>query len=239
MDSICKLCQKPAKLKYSHIIPEFCYDPIYDDKHRFNIVGNVRSSRQRNLQKGLREYLLCGACEQKIGKWESYVSRIFSGTVEVAGSRTGETISLAGLLYAPLKLFLLSLLWRAGVSTLPVFQEANLGEHELTLRNMLLGADPGPPELYGCYIYSVTMKGYRVAALYGPQPCYIDETLTYRMLVGGFLLIYFVSAGPVNSDIASRFLTRTGSLKLQETEIHQIPLLSALAAEISKSDSFC
>lgn len=234
MDSICKLCQKAAKLRDSHVIPEFCYSPIYDEKHRFNVVGNVRSTRQRNLQRGLREYLLCGPCEQKIGNWETYVSHIFNGIVKVSGSRSGETISLGGLQYAPLKLFLVSLLWRAGISTLPLFRETKLGEHELILRNMVLAEDPGAPEFYGCHVYSVTLRGRRVAALYGPQPCHVNDSLAYRLLVGGFLLIYFVSAGPVCSQISSRFLTRIGSLVIEEKEMHEIPLLNALAAEIGQ-----
>jgi hypothetical protein len=236
MDSICKLCQKPAKLKNSHVIPEFCYGPIYDEKHRFKIVGNVPSTRRTNLQKGLREYLLCGACEQKIGDWETYVSRIFHGIDQVSGSRTGDTIVFEGLQYAPMKLFLLSLLWRAGVSTLPVFRETNVGEHDPILRKMLLAADPGPPELYSCHICSVTLRGYRLGALYGPQPCYINDVLAFRMLVGGFLLIYFVSAEPLHSEITSRFLTCSGSLVVEEKEIHQIPTLNSLAAEIAKDD---
>ena len=236
MDSVCKLCQKPANLKNSHIIPEFCYGPIYDKKHRFKIVGNVPSTRRTNLQKGLREHLLCGACEQKIGDWETYVSRVYRGVDEVSGSRTGDTAVLQGLQYAPMKLFLLSLLWRAGVSTLPVFQETNLREHEPILRKMLAEADPGPPELYGCHIYSVTLRGCRVGALYGPQPCYINDVLAFRMLVRGFLLIYFLCAEPSHSEITSRFLTRTGCLIMEEKEIHQIPLLNSLAAEITKDD---
>jgi hypothetical protein len=235
MDSICKLCQQPAALQDSHIIPEFCYDPIYDNKHRFKIVGNVPSTRRSNLQKGLREYLLCRPCEQKIGKWETYVSRIFHGIDQIPGSRNGDTIALEGLLYPPMKLFLLSLLWRTGVSTLPVFQHTELGEHESILRKMLAEEDPGIPESYGCLIYSVTLNGNRLQALYGPPPCYIDPAQVYRMLVGGFLLLYFVSTERPRAEFTSKFLNAGGSLVLEEKEIDQIPFLNALAVEIAKA----
>ena len=187
-------------------------------------------------KRGCGSTLLCGACEQKIGDWETYVSRIFHGIDQISGSRTGDTIVLEGLQYAPMKLFLLALLWRAGVSTLPVFRETNLREHEAILRKMLLNADPGLPELYGCHIFSVTLRGCRVAALYGPQPCYINDVLAFRMLVGGFLLIYFLSAERLHLEITSRFLTCSGSLTIEEKEMHQIPLLNSLAAEIAKND---
>ena len=234
MDSICKLCQKPATLQDSHIIPEFCYDPIYDNKHRFSIVGNVPSTRRGNLQKGLREYLLCHPCEEKIGKWETYVSRVFHGIDETPGSRSGDIITLEGLRYTPTKLFLLSLLWRSGVSTIPIFKQTDLGEHESILRKMLVEEDPGSPQSYGCLIYSVTLNGNRLQSLYGPQPCYIDDRLVYRMLLRGFLLLYFVSTDALVAETTSKFLNSGGSLVVEEKEIHQIPFLNILAAQIAK-----
>src|SRR5688572_9488357 len=60
----CKLCQRDADLRQSHIIPEFCYAQTYDQ------VGSGRArmlssdtSRTKLLQKGLRDRLLCDVCE--------------------------------------------------------------------------------------------------------------------------------------------------------------------------------
>jgi hypothetical protein len=82
----------------------------------------------------------------------------------------------------------------------------------------------------------VILRGYRLGALYGPQPCYINDVLAFRVLMGGFLLIYFVSPEPFNPEITSRFLTCGGSVVVEEKEIHQIPLLNSLAAKIAKED---
>lgn len=48
--------------------------------------------------------------------------------------------------YSPdlLRLFCMSVLWRAGVSNRPFFNQINLGEHEERLRSCLLRRDPGP-----------------------------------------------------------------------------------------------
>jgi hypothetical protein len=45
--------------------------------------------------------------------------------------------------YKKLKLFFISLLWRAGVSTRPMFSNVSLGLHEANLRRMILESDPG------------------------------------------------------------------------------------------------
>jgi len=34
----CKICCQQKELRDSHIIPEFFYKPMYDDKHRFNVI---------------------------------------------------------------------------------------------------------------------------------------------------------------------------------------------------------
>jgi len=31
---VCRLCQKEKPLVQSHVIPEFLYRPLYDEKHR-------------------------------------------------------------------------------------------------------------------------------------------------------------------------------------------------------------
>jgi hypothetical protein len=41
-DQQCKLCRLPRQLRKSHIIPEFMYTSMYDDKHRFHVVSTKR-----------------------------------------------------------------------------------------------------------------------------------------------------------------------------------------------------
>jgi hypothetical protein len=69
MTDICRLCGKPSPLQRSHIIPEFLYRPLYDEKHRISVV-KVGSDRIGYLQKGFTEALLCFGCEQKLALYE-------------------------------------------------------------------------------------------------------------------------------------------------------------------------
>jgi len=232
MVGICKLCGASSKLRKSHILPEFCYQRLYDPLHRYNIVSNDPSVQIGQQQKGLRERLLCQDCESKFSRWETYSSSVLRGSVK--GVRSGDSIFLEGLNYAHLKLFLLSLIWRAGVSTQRVFQETKLGEHEDIIRRMLLDERPGDPSTYGCLVYSVTIDGYRFCdVIYGPQPCLLENILSYRVMVSGMLFVYFISATPLKIEILKKFLNKAGQLQVEEKDISEIPFLNDLAMEVA------
>jgi len=81
----------------------------------------------------------------------------------VAGFPCGTSRSaltwVSGIDYAPFKLFQLSTLWCAAVAKGEFFSRVALGPHGETVRQMLLGGDPGEPWQYGCLVYQMTHKG--------------------------------------------------------------------------------
>ncbi len=54
--NICRVCLKESKLRKSHILPEFLYEDLYDEKHRALVIYQ---KKEKVFQKGLRELLLC------------------------------------------------------------------------------------------------------------------------------------------------------------------------------------
>ena len=40
MEAICPLCNARSELLRSHVIPEFLFRPLYDDKHRYSILSS-------------------------------------------------------------------------------------------------------------------------------------------------------------------------------------------------------
>src|SRR6185295_6749969 len=151
----CRLCQSVGEeLRFSHVLPEFLYKPLRDEKHRY-IGLEVTQQKGANrilLQKGIREYLLCGDCEQRLAKYERYAAEVLRKLPGTSRKPPGTVVHVTGLNYTKFKLFQLSLLWRAGVSRQASFQEVNLGPHEERLRGMVLEGDPGKPTDYGCIL---------------------------------------------------------------------------------------
>jgi len=101
----CRLCQQPKPLKFSHLIPEFMYQDMYDEKHRFLGLTSKSGVKDKLAQKGLREYLLCDDCEQQFGRYEKYASGVFYDDNSHHRQHKGDCVILSGLEYVLLKLF--------------------------------------------------------------------------------------------------------------------------------------
>ena len=134
----CKLCLKQKKLQKSHIIPEFFYQPLYDNLHKFNVITTSSKEKNKPEQKGIRERLLCYDCEQLLSPNEDYVRRVIYGGTEIKISRDGNNVIIWNTDYIKFKLSQLSLLWRSSVSKLKYFSNISLGPHEEKIRQMLI-----------------------------------------------------------------------------------------------------
>lgn len=185
------------------------YRPLYDEKHKFWVLSASEPSWQE--QKGLREHLLCGDCEKKISRWETYTSRLLSNRVPTVAKRTGDLIWVEGADYAQFKLFQMSVLWRAGVSSLPMFSKVNLGVHEERLRGRIFDADPGAPEEYGCALYALTTPdGVDRSLIVAPTLCRMEAIHTYHFVFGGLIWLFFVSSHAPSRHATEGFVQPNG-----------------------------
>ena len=118
------------------MIPEFLHGIAYDEKHRIALTESGR--RMRLLQKGIREPLLCAACEHLINtRYEQPIARVWRTLLpeEIPGN----VHLLEGVDYQIFKLFHLSILWRASVARGAEWSQVSLGSrHEEALRQVLL-----------------------------------------------------------------------------------------------------
>jgi hypothetical protein len=170
MSDICRLCRKPSPLQRSHILPEFLYRPLYDEKHRISVV-KVEDDRIRYLQKGLTEALLCFACEQKLGRCEKYAAEVMTGRLGHRFQRNRSRLLTEGIDYHRFKLFQMSILWRASISSLEFFRLVSLGPREEILRTMLVHEQPGRPDQFGCVVVCATDKGSDISdTFFNPEP---------------------------------------------------------------------
>ncbi|MEK7663798.1 MAG: hypothetical protein AAB357_06465 [Actinomycetota bacterium] len=211
----CALCLKDKQLRNSHIYPEWIYSPLYDDKHRLEILSVVPEGRNELKQKGMRQPLLCNDCEQKLSVWEGYARNIFvSPDKPNEYFREGAMLEIRGLDYAKMKLFELSIIWRAGVSTLPFFEKCQLGPvHSEILRNLLDTSDPGHPDRYGVLLFGLkigeTTEILQVIA--EPRPVRSYGIRAYNLTFGGFLWLFHVSNSDPPVPLRQGFLQANGA----------------------------
>lgn len=207
----CKLCQNLSPLRNSHVVPEFIFSPLYDEKHRMHVLSLQEQKPRPFEQKGLREKLLCGVCETKLSKYERYASTAFDG--KETETPLDSVIIIKGVDYKQFKLFLLSILWRSSVSSLEFFSEVNLGIHEEKIRKMILSDDPGPSEKYGIVLFALLDDHKIQADLIGqPSRTKMYGHVGYRFIFGGFMWAFFVSNHSAPSEVKPLLFREDNSL---------------------------
>ena len=180
--STCRLCQLDGKLRNSHIIPEFLHDDLYNDKHQMMGIHGRGNRGWQALQKGIREPLFCEKCEQHFNEFCEKPFR--SQWVEASplpNPWNVADIRWASFDYSSFKLFHLSVLFRAGVSSLPTFATVTLGPHEERLRRLLRDRTPGEHSQYSIFGHAVVhhetkllipMVSQAVRSNYNGHRCY-------------------------------------------------------------------
>jgi hypothetical protein len=225
----CKLCLKEKPLRQSHIIPEFLYRQIYDDKHR--VFGERVDGKLYNiLQKGIRHRLLCANCELLIGRYENYFAREWYELKRLPEEIYGNALMLDGLDYSNFKLFHLSILWRASVAPGWEFQEVSLGPHEEKLRNMLLSAAPGSENEYRILGIVLLFPGSREIfdeVIITPHFSRIGGLNTYLFLFGGCAWSYVISKH-TPPPVVHHALSQSGTMGLAAVEFTSLPVVGDL-----------
>jgi len=238
----CRLCLSVKPLRKSHIIPEFLYRPLYDEKHRIDVLSTRPNQPNKPIQKGIYEKLLCGDCEQKLSIWERYASRLLNGGVDdevgLISHRKGNSLHLSGIDYLKFRLFQLSILWRASISSHRFFQHVQLGHHhEELIRELLVSDKPGHSWQYGCLMTAITYKDAEnnqvlTDLIYSPEPLKIEGHTMYRFIFGGFVWLYFASSHKPPRQFFPGLLTPEGNAVILIRNIDDLKFLKDLATDI-------
>lgn len=205
------------------------YREIFDSKHRLH---EVQITTQEEIGSKIRQtgayeaQLLCPECDNElIGKLETYASKALYGGIPLALSNVkyhgGLSFTQCNEIdYSKFKLFLLSLVWRASVSSLPIFKTINLGHYEEILRKMIFGGIPGEPLEYPCLMFSFFQQNdIPHQLIIEPGVTQEDNGYTCFFMISGFFLVYFIghhNFGPWGEA----FLNLAGEMKIIHLPAH-------------------
>jgi hypothetical protein len=158
--SICKLCGTRAKLVKSHIIPKAFFRDIALAGKTLSAHSLVPGVPPRRIPTGVYGQIICEACEQRLAHFDAYgiqfLRRDVSAFEVVGGNRELGLLRTGDVDYALLKIFLLSVLWRAHASQDEVFERVDLGKFEPVLRDMILAENPGRKEDFATWLARCT-----------------------------------------------------------------------------------
>jgi len=216
----------------SHIIPDFMYKYLFDEKHKF-ILSSSEDLKKGLLKNKLRftgDYeggLLCSTCDrQVIGQYETYASKVIyaesipqkmAPIVKHYFNDQGEEWSeCSNIDYKRFKLFLLSILWRASISSREIFKEVKIGKHEEIIRKMIWKGDPRKESDYPI-IFMTTVHDKTIPNDYVLQPRTIKleghHMVTFP--ITGMIYFFFVSSHAKPVKILKKSIKENNSIIIE------------------------
>ena len=237
----CRLCKEERPIVKSHVFPEWLYAPLYGKKRRFFDLRTRKMKRRGTLPKVIQEELLCHECEQRIGKWEGYAHEVFFGNnPSIKVQDCEDRFVITGIQYAPFKLFQLSLIWRATITSRPEVPTINLGPHAERLRKMLIREQPGERHEYGVMLMipSPSIQEMMEHSIDPPkrQSGKVYGHTAYTAVFGGLFWTFFVSSHSegLQNDM---FLSRNGRLPVFGFEMPAIEFMREFERYLSSLDT--
>lgn len=218
----CRLCGEVRVLKRSHIIPELLWSPVYDPDTKKAVSARFDLPYDRSIGRGIREHLLCGECETRLGQHEDYFAKLWYGEAPFPATlRDGVRRNVN---YTSFKLFHLAILWRAHVSSLPEFARVKLGPDAEPIRKALLSGVAPPEDIYPIASQAVVNTNDD-SVLHGflalPVPFQLDRGEVYAPIYAGCLWYVGVTPG-VLAENETR-LRSNGNLIIPTVSLGRFP----------------
>ena len=196
----CFGCQKETELCNSHIISEFFYKYVYkQERKEFFLITENNKGKKNREQKGYREHLLCRNCEEQLSKFEKYAADFFRKIVNNEFNYPKEIKIEEGLIikdynYLFLKRCLLSILWKASISSLPIFSEYNLGSYNTIIKDLVFNNLEIPWDLFPISISKIKFDNeYTPSIIVSHKKMKFKNKKMYSITLAGYLIDFIIT----------------------------------------------
>jgi len=184
----------------------------------------------------VKEYLLCEECERQFQQWERTAGTFYHDICSLDAEAIREEVEFRGLNYQRLKLFYLSVIWRASVSCHTAMTPVSLGKREMFVEAMIREANAGTTRefpIVGFVIRSSQEHREKLIAL--PSKTRLCGMLSYCMYARGLTVYWMTSSQCWNRKIEERALREDGTWKLETQSWNKAPLIRAVEQAHRKS----
>lgn len=179
----CQMCNKDKKLICSHIIPESFYRSAYPENNGLMVS---RGKHAKRLPVGIYDKeIICAECEKIFSSWDDYGNKFFSDILmnpqrTVTKNGNDKALVFGGIKILELKLFLMSVLWRAAICNQSFFNQISLGTFKDNLREKILNSNPGDIDDFSIIIFKLNLTNADV--LHPPHRFRLDNGINgYKM----------------------------------------------------------
>lgn len=239
----CKLTQTEGKGINAHIIPKSFYAIDPDEAQPPRLVTNAEGQYAKRLPIGIYDNTIVTEDGERVfTEWDDYASELLinqkSSFEPIKHNSNGEIIffQIAGYDYIKLKLFFLSVLWRASVSSQHFFRKIDLGSHEPLIRASLLKGDPKDSDWFAISIAKWSDHPDGVGMM-DPYHTRFDGINYYVMYLGHYIVYYKVDKRIPDKTLQLIQLKRDAPLivlgrKLKTSK--ELKILAGMVKKVSK-----
>lgn len=219
---LCKLCNQEKRLRDSHIIPKYFIKRISptDGTALIEVASNSPHIKRRPI--GYYEKLLCEDCENLTARWDDAGIKFFQKTGNWKKVSNLAYYEVEDYDYSQLKLFFMSILWRASVSTHPIFSEVKLGGFQQRLLKLLQQSNPSDPDDFGVVLFKYAESENELEKIIlGPTRYKPNGINHYRFKLNEFVFNIKVDKQPFTPNQKLFSLKKTPPLLIVEVEHSQ------------------
>ncbi|WP_024461842.1 hypothetical protein [Marinimicrobium sp. LS-A18] len=193
----CKMCGLEKPLVDAHIIPRSFYEPLQENGQTPRIVTDIAGEYPKRSPTGVYDKeIVCQKCEQLFSPWDDYGNSFLNQEMKdghyIISEGERVAYNFGGCDYQKLKLFFLSVLWRASVSNQKIFHNVRLGPFEGKLRSMLQSKDPGDNREFAVALSKFDVPANQTGIL-DPDKTRYNGVIHYRLYMAGYMAILKVS----------------------------------------------
>jgi hypothetical protein len=207
MPDKCAFCGANIPLVKSHIIPQGLYWGLHDDNTRSPVIASPYDNEyQKRRPNGIWDRFLCEPHEMQFNSWDKHAVDVL---------RDGNHLKVNGgwqyamFEYHSLKLFFISLLWRAHATTDIFFDRVNLGPHAERLRRLIETNCSGRPSDYAVMLWRSDELIAR--AIIAPFFERFEGVRFLRFYLPGYMAYIKVDQQSTPAGLRGRELPTTGS----------------------------
>jgi len=222
----CRYCGHERDLIKAHIIPEGFFRRMLEGGGELFVLSESSDEYPKRAPIGVYdETILCADCETGFGEWDQYAQEILGR--EPPGDPVFHDDRVLAYeaqhyRYDLLKLFFVSLLWRASVSTQESYSCVQLGPLEDIARRRLVDRDPGDGQEFAVLLAKFAPHPAAEAILL-PIRERIRDINYYRFWLGGYVAYIKADRRPTPRAFKDLVLTEARPLKILQRELEESP----------------
>ena len=185
----CTFCGKPKKLIKAHVIPEAFFRRLREGDKSPSLVRQREHAKRAPI--GIYDSeILCAECDALFAPWDDYAQTLLAPELAdaevITDGRQFGGWRVRKYQYDLLKLFFISLLWRASVSRQPFYHRIKLGPFEERAKELMAANDPGRAEDFGV-VLARFLEHDLALALLDPHPDTLDSVNYCRFYLGRYV----------------------------------------------------